>query len=279
MTAANYLACEARVLVHEGSTYTDGVHPYDPGGPTRWGITIADARMYWKSNATAEDVRTMPRAVAEDIYRKHYWAPVQGDSLPSGADDTIYDYGINSGIARAGKVLRRVLGEPTDDWHITPAVLTALSKRNVNTVIDAINDERMAFLQSLKIWPTYRTGWTIRVREVRQFSHELAAGAPSPPKVTPIPSTTMGKGKVPEPTVAKQVNAGGGAIVTTGLGSLAQWLGAHPGAIVAIVVLAVVAIVVIHGLIMGHHQQKSEEPMPDTRVVPELGVSTITEHP
>lgn len=277
MTAANYQACEDRVLVHEGSKYTDGVHPYDPGGPTRWGITIADARMYWKPNATADDVRTMPRSIAMDIYRNHYWAPIKGDDLPSGVDDSVYDYGINSGNGRAGKVLRRVIGLPEDDWHITPAVLAALAKRDSKAVINALNDERIAFLQHLAIWPTYRTGWTIRVREVRAFSLELAAGAAYAPSPTLIPSETMGKGKLPEPTVAKQVNTGGGAVATTGLAALANWFGAHPGAVVAIVACAVVAIVMIHGLIMRAHQKKSTEPMPGTRVVPELGALVTTE--
>lgn len=270
MTAANYQACEDRVLVHEGSKYTDGVHPYDPGGPTRWGITIADARMYWKPNATADDVRTMPRSIAMDIYRNHYWAPIKGDDLPSGVDDSVYDYGINSGNGRAGKVLRRVLGEPTNDWHITPAVLTALSKRDINAVIDAVNDERMAFLQSLAIWPTYRTGWTIRVREVRAFSHELAAGPALAPAPSPIPSEGMAKGKVPEPKTSKKVNAGAGAGGTVAVTGVLDWLGAHPGVIVAAVVGMVIGIVIIHGLIMRRHQQQSEEPMPGTRVVPAL---------
>lgn len=276
MTAANYQACEDRVLVHEGSKYTDGVHPYDPGGPTRWGITIADARMYWKPDATADDVRTMPRSVAEVIYRKHYWAPVKGDDLPSGVDDTIYDYGINSGIARSGKVLRRVLGEPTNDWHITPAVLAALSKRNIADVINAINDERMTFLQSLAIWPTYRTGWTIRVREVRAFSLELSVtdGAkvtpPLSPRPSPIPSEGMAKGKLPEPTTSKQVNAGAGATGAAGLAAALHWVGSHPGIVIAAVVAVVIGIVIIHGLIMRRHQQQSEEPMPGTRVVPAL---------
>lgn len=268
MAAADYAACEDRVLLHEGSTYTDGVHPFDPGGPTRWGITIADARMYWKANATAEDVRTMPRSVAVDIYRKHYWAPIHGDELPAGVDDTVYDYGINSGIGRAGKVLRRVLGLPTNDWHVTPAVLDAVAKRDPTMIINAINDERMAFLQSLAIWPTYRTGWTIRVREVRAFSLQLAGGH-APRQPSPIPSAGMGKGKPPEPTTSKQVNASAGVGAAAAVASFGAWLGAHPAVLVALVAVLVLAVVVVHGLIKRHHQVLSEDPMPGAVVVPE----------
>jgi lysozyme family protein len=64
MTASSYDEALRRVLVHEGG-YSN--HPSDPGGPTNWGITIHDARAYWKKEATAADVRSMPVHVARDI--------------------------------------------------------------------------------------------------------------------------------------------------------------------------------------------------------------------
>src|SRR5713226_5623081 len=73
----------------------------DPGGPTNYGITIHDVRTYWKADATAQDVRNMPKDVAASIYQKHYADPLRYDDLPAGVDYTILDYGINSGISRA----------------------------------------------------------------------------------------------------------------------------------------------------------------------------------
>src|SRR3990167_11046994 len=107
-------AMRSGVFPHEGG-YTN--HPSDPGGPTNWGITITDARKYWKSNATAADVREMPKTVAEDIYRKHYASPMQYDNLPAGVDYSVLDYAINSGIGRSGKVLRRGCGLAGNDWR------------------------------------------------------------------------------------------------------------------------------------------------------------------
>lgn len=269
MAAANYTECEDRVLAHEGSRYTDGVHPYDPGGPTRWGITLTDARLYWKPKATADDVRNMPRVVAEDIYRKHYWAPMRGDELPAGVDDTVYDYGINSGLGRSGKVLRRVLGLPDKDWHVTDEVLAALKLRDPVKVISAICDERMMYLRSLKIWPTYRTGWTIRVREVRDFSIALA-GAPALKRApTPIPSSTMGKGLPPPPTVAKQVNVGVGGTVATG-SVVASVLAGADVSTSASIFAAVAAVVGIgHEALDRLHRVRAETPMVGTEIVSE----------
>ncbi len=109
MTARNFDEALRRVLREEGG-YT--AHPSDPGGPTNFGITIHDARKYWKSSATADDVKALPLEVAKWIYRHKYWDAMRCDELPDGIDYCVFDYGVNSGIGRAPKVLRRVLGLP-----------------------------------------------------------------------------------------------------------------------------------------------------------------------
>ena len=41
----NYIRSVFNVLVHEGGArYTN--HPKDPGGPTKWGISLADVQRY-----------------------------------------------------------------------------------------------------------------------------------------------------------------------------------------------------------------------------------------
>jgi lysozyme family protein len=82
MVASNREAAIKKTLQYEGG-YSN--HPADPGGPTNWGITIADARKYWKAGATADDVKAMPQSVAVEIYRKRYWDAVGGDNLPPGS--------------------------------------------------------------------------------------------------------------------------------------------------------------------------------------------------
>ena len=72
-------AMEQGVFPHEGGYTND---PRDPGGPTNWGITIYDARKYWKSNASAADVKAMPKSVAEAIYWPHYAVPLCYDTSP-----------------------------------------------------------------------------------------------------------------------------------------------------------------------------------------------------
>lgn len=183
MAAADYDACEAHVLESEGG-YTN--NRSDPGGPTNWGITIYDARLYWKHDATAADVKVMPKPVAEDIYRKKYWNALDCDDLPRGLDYSIFDYGVNSGISRAGTVLRRVMGLPSQDWHITPDIITALEKRDIRSLIIDIDDERMAFLKGLRTWTVFGRGWSTRVNSVRIISLQMASGFTAP--LVPAPA-------------------------------------------------------------------------------------------
>lgn len=168
----NYAECERRVLLSEGGYTND---PRDPGGPTNWGITLVDARLHWKPDATAEDVKGMPRSVAEAIYKAKYWDALNCDDLPSGVDYTVFDYGVNSGIHRAAKVLLQFNG-------LQGAAL-----------IDAINDERLAYLKSLthdglSMWEHFGRGWGTRVASVKAFSEHLAL---APPSTVPAPHYTM----------------------------------------------------------------------------------------
>ena len=54
------------VIAREGGY---GHHPADRGGATNFGITEAVAR----ANGYAGDMRRLPRAFAETIYRRLYW--------------------------------------------------------------------------------------------------------------------------------------------------------------------------------------------------------------
>jgi len=206
MSASSYDEALSRLLAHEGG-YSN--HPADPGGPTNYGITLADARAYWKRDATAADVRAMPRAVARQIYRTKYWSALRGNDLPAGVDYAVFDYGVNSGIGRAGKVLRRLVGLPDGTSAIDDDVIAAVWRRPPKRLIEAICDERLAFLQGLKTWAVFGNGWGRRVREVRAAALAMAepkpqpaddaSQSPPPPPPAPAPAPTL---PPPAPTKA-----------------------------------------------------------------------------
>jgi lysozyme family protein len=242
MSATNYDEALRRVLAHEGG-YTN--HPSDPGGPTNFGVTICEYRKYVKPNATAVDVRAMKVDEAKAIYRKRYWDAQRCDELPAGVDYTVADYGINSGIGRSGKVLRRVVGLPDNTSVVTDEVLNAVARRDAKAIIVAINDERLRFLKNLKTWPVFGEGWGRRVAQVKTFSLHLAEHPIAMEALTPRPmpiEAAPAKGIVPPPkilkdAIAKGVPAGGAA---GGLGFW-DWVVANPYETAGIVLIGACA--------------------------------------
>lgn len=265
---ASYPTAIKCVLAHEGG-YTN--HPADPGGPTNWGITIHDARKYWKASATAADVKAMPLAVAQDIYEKRYWDVQRCDELPAGLDYSVFDYGVNSGIGRSGKVLRRLVGLPDNVSTVTPEVIAAVKKRDAAALIRAFNDERLRFLMSLRTWPTFGKGWGRRVAEVKALSLRMAAGDRTAIVSATQPGETMAKGGHKQPPIAGPIAAGaagaGGAVVVPQTGAL-DWISAHPGLSVAIGMGAVVGAIAIAEFIVSRHEARQTNPMPGTAQVP-----------
>jgi lysozyme family protein len=163
MAQSSFEAALSRLLRDEGG-YTD--HPSDPGGPTNFGITLADARRYWKADASAADVKTLPLGVAREIYRKRYWSALRCDELPAGVDYAVFDYGVNSGVARAGRVLRRKLGLPDSPASVDAGVIAAARRADAAKLIRALCAERLIFLKALKTWPVFGRGWSRRVAGV-----------------------------------------------------------------------------------------------------------------
>jgi lysozyme family protein len=160
MTAATYDSAMVRVFADEGGYTND---PVDPGGATRYGITIFDARKYWKADATPADIKAMPKAVASDIYRKHYADPVRFDDLPAGFDYSVLDAGINSGLGRAVPWAGKALGASVASiGDVVPLANAAPDKVSLIQKYWAV---RLSFLHGLRTWGHFGGGWGRRCAE------------------------------------------------------------------------------------------------------------------
>lgn len=236
MSASNFGEALRRLLLHEGGY---GNHPSDPGGPTNFGITIHDYRKYVRPGSTAADVKAMTRQEAERIYRARYWDTLRCDELPAGVDYAVFDYGVNSGVGRAARVLQRVCAVP-DDGALGPVTMRAVAARDAKSLVGAICDERLQFLQNLRTWPVFGKGWARRVAEVRATALRWAggAGAAATPK-KPAP----GRAVVPVAKAAQQASATGAAAAGVAATVQAQQSGAGWGVILAVASAAFIAIV------------------------------------
>lgn len=163
MSADNYKPSLGITLGFEGGFVN---HPKDPGGATNNGVTQAVYDAY-------RDFRKLPRQSVKlilpsevtDIYNKNYWRMVKGDDLPIGLDLAVFDFAVNSGVSRANKYLQRLVGV-ADDGVIGMQTLSAVDKAysaNPEKLIAQYCNNRLAFVQSLKTFPTFGRGWTRRI--------------------------------------------------------------------------------------------------------------------
>lgn len=160
----------AVVLQHEGGFVQ---HPRDPGGATKYGITreaLARARGH---PVSSDDVRNLTEAETSAIYRRFYWDAVRAEELPRGLGLAVFDLAVNSGPARAARMLQTVLGIPADGI-VGPQTLRAARTADAADVIRRLSRARLGFLSRLATWPVFGRGWRRRVLAVEQEALRLA---------------------------------------------------------------------------------------------------------
>jgi len=87
----------------------------DLGGATNFGITQTTAQLYkslWAKYNWDGNMKTMPQALAYDIYVQGWWAPLlldQVSAIHPVLSDRLFDWGINSGRTRGVLALQRIL--------------------------------------------------------------------------------------------------------------------------------------------------------------------------
>ena len=189
MTAQNYARALSRVLVHEGGFAN---HPKDPGGATMKGVTqrVYDA-FRERRDQPAQSVQFISDAELQEIYRRQYWSAVKGDKLPAGIDYAVFDGAVNSGPGQSIKWLQRALNDlPSTqpklkvDGALGEATLAAVEAYpDHDQIIGLMLGRRLAFLQALKTWSTFKAGWSRRVSQVKEIGQAWAVGSVGPQPV------------------------------------------------------------------------------------------------
>jgi lysozyme family protein len=157
---ANYELALAHVLQYEGG-YTN--HPADPGGPTNFGITLANLSEWRKTHCTASDVECMAKEEAEAIYKAMYWDKVYGDILPHGLDIAVFDCAVNQGVGRAIKLLQRAV-KVQEDGVLGKLTLKAVNGLPASDMLHEFMALRMQAYGSLTtLFRTFGLGWSRRL--------------------------------------------------------------------------------------------------------------------
>lgn len=96
----------AEIVKREGGYVND---PDDPGGPTKYGVTIGTLRGI-RGRASIADVKALTVDDAVEIYKRYYFKRPKINQLPEPLQATVYDMQVNAG-GNAIKILQRLLRE------------------------------------------------------------------------------------------------------------------------------------------------------------------------
>ena len=198
--AQRFAAALAMVLAFEGGWSDD---PFDPGGPTNKGITLATfARergveiTHSNRASLVADLRVIPDRLVAQIYRERYWTPARCPELPAALAHFHFDVAVNMGVGTAIRMLQEALGVAIDG-DIGPLTRQAANTRPLRDTLERYADLRRARYRSLATFWRFGRGWLTRCDAVQ--AHAIALNRnplPTTPPTPPIP-TTRHKGTAP----------------------------------------------------------------------------------
>ncbi|MFZ7089669.1 holin-associated N-acetylmuramidase [Primorskyibacter sp. 2E233] len=172
------------IVAREGGYVND---PDDPGGATKYGVTIHTMRrlgldLTGDGRVTAEDVKRLTSAQAVEIFLQHYFLRPRIAELPEPLHATVFDMYVNAG-ANAVKILQRLLNQMGEqvsvDGAIGPKTIAACARAYANApghMVDAygiarrnyyfgIADRRPASRKYARTRAGGKGGWIKRAEE------------------------------------------------------------------------------------------------------------------
>ncbi len=107
------------IVAREGGFVDD---PDDPGGATKYGVTLATLRrlgmdLDGDGRVGVADLRRLDRAQAVDIFLRHFFRRPGLDGLPEALQAPVFDMYVNAG-ANAVRILQRLLREMGHDLAV-----------------------------------------------------------------------------------------------------------------------------------------------------------------
>ncbi len=152
------------LLRHEGG-YIDNTLLGDRGGPTKFGVTRAEAR----EGGYSGPMELLPLSTAKRIYRTRYWDRVRAEELPTELRYVVFDSAVNSGPNQAVRWLQDALDVPVDGV-LGPVTLKAAQECNTLRVTNLILAQRLVFMTNLPSWGSFSRGWARRIAKMLEES-------------------------------------------------------------------------------------------------------------
>lgn len=153
-----------------GEKYTNDAS--DPGGATKWGITLAT----WKIKGQhpdkdnngiidAEDIKLLTKQDFLVVLKKNFWDQCNADLIKNqSVAEYLVDWTYNAGNV-AAKAIQRILGL-TVDGQIGPKSIEAINSHDQKELHDRLVNARVTFYENLiaakPALAKYRKGWIRR---------------------------------------------------------------------------------------------------------------------
>lgn len=169
----------ARVEQFEGGWSN---HKADPGGLTKWGVTLATIRALRldfnrDGRLNAADLRDMTKEQAREVYRRNYWDKSGCPDLPAPLALLVFDSAVNQGPGRAVKFLQIASGLTgrTVDGRFGPFTRAAALRRfdrDPLALLAEYQARRVVHYGGLSIFRVFGLGWSRRAL----IGHQVAVG-------------------------------------------------------------------------------------------------------
>lgn len=151
-------------------------HPSDPGGITKWGISLRFLRaikidINGDGVIDSKDIRLLTEEQVRELYHDHFWSKCYCDFLPAGVDLAVFDCGVNQGPGRAKRFLQKALKVKVDG-KIGPVTLAAADKADPTGLLGEFMVRRAMHYSGLANMVVFGLGWFRRLFDI----HRCALG-------------------------------------------------------------------------------------------------------
>ncbi len=172
-----------RWIFHAEGGYVND--PKDPGGATRYGISLRYLKGKGKigdidgdGDIDADDIKDLTKSHAAELYRTDFWDKCRCDELPLPLAIVLFDQAVNTGVTTAIRSLQRHSGSKVDGV-IGPKTIKAANnkfRRNPTWFIASYMGRRAKYYHKITIRNAalnkFLRGWFIRLFDLQQFIME-----------------------------------------------------------------------------------------------------------
>jgi len=164
-----YDKCFEAIIFWEKETFTND--PRDPGGATKWGITIALLRSI-RPGSTVDDLKKMTRLDAKEIYYQAFWLQYKCEQFPAALALALFDGCVNQPALHVKKYMQQALGIPADGVFGKKTFAAAKACDVKHTLTEFMGRRAVRYATRENV-TTYGRGWFNRMFDIHRRCVEL----------------------------------------------------------------------------------------------------------